>query len=283
MSDAIGFLQIDERLLGIGRSLGGDFGFAHARHAQHVEHQHAVIGGDGAPALGDDGGVRHVDFVAHALHVIDDVVGVFLQGVVHARFEIRLRAVVIDAQAAAHIQIVQAGAGARQVHVHAHGFVHRALDLADVGDLAAQMEVEQVQAIGHACVLQLLQRAHGFGGREAELGAVAARGFPAPGAAAGQLHAQPDHGPHAHPRGVFQNQVQLGVFLDHRDDLAPDLLRQHRHLDVLVVLEAVADDGRFVIGHGHHGHQFGFGAGLQAELERTGRIPALPPPPGAAG
>ena len=147
---AIGFLQVDERLLGVGGRLGGHVGFAHAGHAQHVEHQHAVIGGDGAPAFGDDGGVRHVDFVAHALHVIDDVVGVFLQRVVDAGFEIGLRAVVIDAQAAAHVQVLQARAGARQVHVHAHGFVHRGLDLADVGDLAAQVEVEQVEAIGHA-------------------------------------------------------------------------------------------------------------------------------------
>jgi hypothetical protein len=45
---------------------------------------------------------------------------------------------------------LQAGAGARQVDVHAHRFVHRALDLADVGDLAAQVEVQQVEAIGHA-------------------------------------------------------------------------------------------------------------------------------------
>jgi hypothetical protein len=114
---------------------------------------------DGASALGDDG-VRHADLVAHVLHVIDDVVGVFLQGIVDAGFEIGLRAVVVDAQAAAHVQILQAGAGARQVDVHADGFVHRGLDLPDIGDLAAQVEVQQVQAIGHAGVAQFLQGAH---------------------------------------------------------------------------------------------------------------------------
>ncbi len=54
--------------------------------------------------------------------------------------------------------------------------------------------------------------------------------------------------------------------------MASQLLGQHGHLDVLVVLEAVADDGSFVVGHGHHGHQFGFGAGLQAELERAAEL-----------
>ena len=124
-------------------------------------------------------------------------------------------------------------------------------------------------------VLQLLERAHDLGGREAELRAVAARGLPAPRAAAGQLDAQADGGPHAHPLAVLQDQVQLGVLFDHRDDLAAHLLGQHGHLDVLVVLEAVADDGRVVVGQRHHGQQLGLGAGLQAEVERLAELQDL--------
>ena len=105
---AVGLLQVDERLLGVRRRLRRHVGVAHAGDAQHVEDQHAVIGGDGAAALRDDGGVRHAHLVAHVLHVVDDVVGVFLQRVIDARFEIRLRAVVIDAQAAAHVQVLAA-------------------------------------------------------------------------------------------------------------------------------------------------------------------------------
>ena len=146
---AIGFGQVDQRLLGVRRRLGRHIGLAHPRHAQNVKHQHAVIRGDGAPAFGDDGGVRHFDFIAHVLHVINDVVGVFLQGVVDAGFEIGLRAVVVDSESAAYVEVFQPGAGARQVHVDADGFVHRALNLTDVGDLAAQVEVEQVEAVGH--------------------------------------------------------------------------------------------------------------------------------------
>jgi hypothetical protein len=121
-----------------------------------LKHQHAVIGGDGPPALGNNGGMRHADFVAHALDVIDDIVGVLLQRIVDAGFEVGLGAVIVDAQPAAHIQVAQAGAGAHQVDVHAHRLVHRGLDLPDVGDLAAEMEVEQVQAVSHARVFQLL-------------------------------------------------------------------------------------------------------------------------------
>ncbi len=137
---AEGFLQVDERLLGVRGRLLRHIRFAHSSHAQNVEHQHAVVGGDGAAAFRDDGGMRHADLVADVLHVVDDVVGVLLQRVVDARFEISLRSVVIDAEAAADIQILEAAAGAGQIHVDAYGFVYGALDLADIGDLAAEME-----------------------------------------------------------------------------------------------------------------------------------------------
>ena len=47
--------------------------------------------------------------------------------------------------------------------------------------------------------------------------------------------------------------------------LPADLLRQHRHLDELGVLEAVADDRRLVVGERHHGQQLRLGARLEAE------------------
>ena len=72
-------------------------------------------------------------------------------------------------------------------------------------------------------------------------------------------------GPHADLLGVLQDQPELGVLLDDRDDRAPDFLGEHGHLDELGVLEAVADDRRVVIGLGRHGQQLGLGAGLETE------------------
>jgi hypothetical protein len=92
-----------------------------------------------------------------------------------------------------------------RIDVDARGFVHRALDLADIGDLAAQVEVQQLEAIGHAEHLQLLQRAHGLGGGKAELRAVAARRFPAARTAAGQLDAHADHGARPRARLYFRS------------------------------------------------------------------------------
>ena len=69
--------------------------------------------------------------------------------------------------------------------------------------------------------------------------------------------------------------MQFGVLLDHRDDLPAHLLGQHGHLDVFVVLEAVADDRRFVVGHRHHRHQLGLRAGFQPEPERLAELQHL--------
>jgi hypothetical protein len=132
-------------------------------------------------------------------------------------------------------------------------------------DLAAEMEVEQLEAILHAALLQFLEAAQDFGHRQPELGAEAAGRLPASRAARGQLHAHADIRAHADLFGILEHQFQLGILLDHRDHLPPHLLRQHSHLDEFEILEAVADDRRVVVGHRRHGEQFGLTAGLEAE------------------
>ena len=107
--------------------------------------------------------------------------------------------------------------------------------------------------------------AQDLGDGEAELRAEAARGLPAAGAAGRQLHPHPDIGPDADLLRVLENQLQLGVFLDDRDDLPAHLLGQHGHLDELEVLEAVADDRRVVGGERRHGQQLRLAASLEAE------------------
>ena len=54
--------------------------------------------------------------------------------------------------------------------------------------------------------------------------------------------------------------------------LPADLLGQHRHLDELGVLEAVADDRRVVVGHRDDGEQLRLRAGLEAEPVRAAEV-----------
>ncbi len=261
----IGLDQVHQRLLELVLHFERDFFFAEVQRAEHVEDQHAVVRGDGAAAFRDDRRMLHADFVAHLLDVIDDVVGVFLQRVVHRRFEVRLRTVVIHAETAADVHELEAGALLGQLAVDAGRFVQRALDDADVRDLAAEMEVEELEAILHAALLQLFEAAQDLGDRQAELRAEAARRLPAPGSLGRELHAHADVRAHADLLGVLEHQFELAVLFDNRDDLAAHLLRQHRHLDEFEILEAVADDRRVVGGHRRHGEQFGLAAGFEAK------------------
>ena len=104
----VGLDQVDERLFHVRRPAFGIELVAETRDAEDVEDQDAVVRDDRAPAFRDDGRVRHLGFVADRLQVVDDVVGVLLQRVVHARFEVGLRAVVVDAQAAADVHVLAA-------------------------------------------------------------------------------------------------------------------------------------------------------------------------------
>ena len=45
-----------------------------------------------------------------------------------------------------------------QLDVDAGRLGQGVLDVADVGDLAAEVEVDQLQAVGHAALLQVLER-----------------------------------------------------------------------------------------------------------------------------
>ena len=89
------------------------------RGAEHVEDEHRVVRDHRPPALGDDRRVRHARLVAHLLDAVDDVVGVLLQRVVGARLESGLRAVVVDAQAAADVDVLEARAEPVELDVHA--------------------------------------------------------------------------------------------------------------------------------------------------------------------
>ena len=133
---------------------------------------------DRASALRHDRGMRHAGFIAHGLQVIDDVAGVLLEGVVQARLEVGLRAVVVDAKASAHIHVLQSGAGLVQFDVDPRRLSECALDDADVRNLAAQMKVQQLEAVFHAALLQLFETLQDLSDRETELRSVTAGRLP---------------------------------------------------------------------------------------------------------
>ncbi len=224
---------------------------------------------DGAPRLADDQRMRNLPRVAHARDAVHHVAGVLVERVVHRRCEVGAAAVVVDAEAAAHVDVLEAGAHLLELRVHVCQLVDGFLHAADVLQLAARMAVHELQAVEHAARAQHLDELEDLGDEQAELRTLARRLAPATRAFARELHAHADARPDGVRRGVAQDEVELRKILDHRNDGAAELGGEDHRLDVARVLETVADDqavGR-VLGHGHDREQLGLGAHLEAEAE----------------
>ena len=166
-------------------------------HAEDVEDQHRVVRDHGAAGLGDDVGVRDALAVAGLLDRGDDVVGVLLHRVVHRRVEVGLRAVVVDAEAAADVDVARLRAHLVQADEDAARLAQRVLVGADGGDLRADVEVQQLEAVEHVLGAQAVDGLDDLDRGEAELRAVAGRLDPLAGALGAQAGAHADVRPDA--------------------------------------------------------------------------------------
>ncbi len=246
----------------------GDAELVERRGTERIEHQHAVVRGSRAPGLADDHRVLDLAGVAHAGDAVHDVARVLVDRVVHRRFEVRAAAVVVDAEPAADVDVLHAGAHQLELGVDVRQLVDRILDAADVLQLAAGMAVNQLQAVEHLVLAQRVDQLEDLADEQPELRFLAGRVAPAPGAFARQLDAHADARAHLVLVRVAQHQLELVEILDDRNDGAAELGREDHGLDIAVVLEAVADDHaiRRAFGHRHDRQQLGLGAGLQAEV-----------------
>ncbi len=126
--------------------------------------------------------------------------------------------------------------------------------------------MEEVQAVAHVVAAEVFEGFHDLGDEEAELGADAAGLLPAASAFGGEFHADADGRFDVVELGVFDDELQLAELLDHGDDVLADLGREDDGFDEFIVLEAVADDGGFVVAYqGHHREQLGLGTGFDTE------------------
>src|SRR4051812_15729052 len=113
------------------------------------------------------------------------------------------------------------------------------------------MEVNQLQAIFNAALLEKLECFEGLGQAQTELGAKAGTVAPSAGAASRQLDANADHGTNIELLRVTSDQLQLAELFDHGNDQFAHFASKDGHFDKFVILEAVANDRRFTaIGEG---------------------------------
>src|SRR5215469_10867205 len=100
---------------------------------------------------------------------IDDIVGVFLQRVIHAGRRRRGGTIVIDAQPAADIDVRDIDSHSAQFSVKAGNLLEASLDVADVRYLTAEVEVNELQNVETPRSPQLIDGFHQLSRRQPEL------------------------------------------------------------------------------------------------------------------
>ena len=243
---------------------GADVVHLHPFGTNDIGDQHGVVCSQGTAGLADDGRVRQVELAADIADAPDHVVGVLGEAVVRGAVALGTGALVVHTQAAAHVHHLDLGAKTAQLGVEAAALADAALDVADVGDLGAQVEVQQLQAVQLAEAAQTLHQRQDLGGGEAELGHGTAARFPHAGAGGRQTGAHPDVGLDVETSRLVEHHFQLGGLLHHDVDLVAHQVAQEGVADVFAVLVTVADDhGPLLMMMGQHGQQLRFGARLQ--------------------
>ncbi|MEY5016665.1 MAG: hypothetical protein RIS92_3023 [Verrucomicrobiota bacterium] len=175
------FQQVDHlaHLLGIGvPRFDGDAFAILFDGTERFDDEDRVMSDDGAPALRDDDGVGDRLGVADLHDVPDNVARVLRKTVVGRAFERGARAVVIDAEAAPHVDVPHLVAHFRELGVEACGFANRAFDGANVGNLGTHVEVDELEGVGKACAFEHFARGNEVCGTEPELGVFTTAGRP---------------------------------------------------------------------------------------------------------
>ncbi len=213
------------------------------RRFENLEYKYGVMRGERASALGNHIGLRQVVFIAGIDYCRHGVVGILLYGVVHRAFARGAAgAVVVHAQAAADVDKLYAEAKLGKLDIELRCLAKRVFDNAYLVDLAADVEVYELQTVLHVATVEYVDSLQQLAGVEAELALVAPALAPFAGTRARQFDANAHIGPHLEPLRYFGNHAQLVELLDHKVYATTHLLCQQSKLDVGFVLVAVAYD-----------------------------------------
>ena len=140
-------------------------------------------------------------------------------------------------------------------------------DIADVGDLRAEVEVQQLQRVQHVFFLQTLNHFENLRGRQTELGLLATACLPLALALERQTGTQTQTRGNAKLLGLIQHHLQLGHFLEHDVNAVTQLLTDKGKTDVFFVFVTVTYDHRAgLLRHGEYRHQLRLTAGFQTQL-----------------
>ena len=238
-------------------------------HIDHLHQHQCMMRGQRAPALTDEVRHRQIMFAAGLGDGVDNVVRVLLRRVVDTRLGGGIRAVVVHTEAATDIDIGDIDTHPAQLGIEARDFLEAGLDVADVRNLAAEMEVNELENIEPAHRLQPVDQLDELRHVETELALLSTALRPSTKSGGRKLDADTRGGNHAEFVRDLQQDIQLRELLQHDEDAMAKLLADERQTHELVVLVPVADNQMIrLVRQRDHGLQLRFRAALETDAVR---------------
>ena len=236
---------------------------------EHLEDEHRVVSRQAASRLGDDVRMGESMLISCIDEGGDHVVDILLNGVVDRAFAVAgAGAIVVHTHAATGVDELDVEAHLMQLDIELRSLAQGVLDAAYLGNLTADVEVNQLQAILQVLLVEEVQGFEQLAGSEAELAGVSTALLPLATATGGQLDADANVGAHLQLTRHLSDDVQLVELLHHEVDALAHLLSQQSHLDEALVLVAVAHHERVGVGvDTDDGMQLRFGAGFETQVE----------------
>ena len=215
---------------------------------EHLKHQYRMMSSERTSRFGDNVRLLQPVFLAHINERRYRVVDILLNGIVHAALACAAScAVVVNAKATAYINKINVEANLAQLHIELTCFAQGILYAAYLGNLAANVEMDKLEAVLHLGLLHIVESLEQFARIEAKLALVATRFFPFSAAGTRQLDSDSHIRAYVEAFRNVGNKFQLVEFLCHDVYAAAHLLCQQRQLYIVLILVAVAHNHRALV------------------------------------
>ena len=242
-----------------------------------IEDQHGMWRGNHPSGFRQHGRLFNPLALTHLFDRVNDIVGILLDGVIDARLRGRAGAVIINTQAATHVETGELRTGLAQLGIGTGRLLDRVLHPSDFRDLRADVKMQQAQTVEHIGLAEETNTLQEVGCRKAELGQIPARFLPLAAPPGRQFEAEADTRADAQALATRQQRVQLKYALHHNKDALADLRADQGQFDIARVLYPIADNGRVpIVGQRQCNGQLGLAADLKADLVRVSKTENIP-------
>ena len=210
---------------------------------EHLEDQDRVMSRQCPAALGNDIRMWDAVFIADIYQCRNGVIHIFLNGIVYTTFTIgRTGSVIINAQSAADVHKLHIESHRVKLHVKLRSFAQSRLNATNLRHLAANMEMNQFQAIFQPLAFHKVKRFEQFAGSQTELAGITTRFFPFSTAGRSQFNTNTDIGLYIQLLRHFGYQFQFIHLLYYEEDTFTHLLGKECQFDITFVFIAVANN-----------------------------------------